>query len=77
MRVGQFRVDPLTKCSYKVCDYGSEPWKDSFGNIKLFSRSMPCAPGTHVPDMVGLRSLYEGINPCSARHDGACPGKQS
>lgn len=62
--VGQFLTNPADPCSFLVCDFGNEPWQDESGNIKLFSRFMPCAPGTFVlSDYQG--DTYSERSPCT------------
>lgn len=65
--VGQFLVDPDNKCQHLRCDYGSEPWRDSQGNIQLYTIPLPCPPGTAVNT-----ENFNQDNPCS-EHSTTCP----
>ena len=72
--LGQFLNDGYDSCSYLVCGYGNEPWKDAYGNIAFFTDRQHCAPGTAVS-----KGYYGGYgNPCSeASYECNPPGKKS
>ena len=67
-RVGQYVADDsgygYNACTYLVCTYGNEPWQDSYGNYKYYTKKQECPYGTFIPEYHTFDG-YKNSNPCA------------
>lgn len=71
---GQFLTSPNgDQCSYMICVYGGDSYDAADHKPLMYTRRMPCAPGTYVP--TNYKDTKPARNPCVGMDTAACPGR--